>query len=443
MQRISEMLTASRFPLTSNVLDNMKQLSGAEFLVEAPDGSILSRSSDAPSDLTGLKQAGSESGIIDLETPVTVNDRDWFYARVSVPNRRPYQPTMNNLVHVFVSQGDYRERLWRGIKMPLIVAGVTLPLAFIISLAMASNLTRPLTQVRTQVQEIAGGEIHEIPPQNRRDEIGDLIVSFNDMASRLNDHDAKTRQNERLNTLLQMGTAIAHQLKNCVTGSKMAVELLAAEHQTVADSENLKVALRQFKLMKQYIDRFLSIGKADRQTRSAVAPSIDLLEVLKSVVYLLGPMAEHLNVDLSISGTHCESESYRESEFNVHILTDDAEQMMTNLITNAIEAASEHWIESASEHAISHGNRKAWVRVELSLTGDGRVQFSVTDNGAGPPDDISARMLEPFVTGKQEGTGLGLSLVDEIVSSLAGELKWERVDDVTRFLVVFRSASAN
>jgi nitrogen-specific signal transduction histidine kinase len=52
-------------------------------------------------------------------------------------------------------------------------------------------------------------------------------------------------------------------------------------------------------------------------------------------------------------------------------------------------------------------------------------------------------MLEPFVTGKQEGTGLGLSLVDEIVSSIGGDLKWERVDEVTRFLVAFRSAAAN
>ena len=54
-----------------------------------------------------------------------------------------------------------------------------------------------------------------------------------------------------------------------------------------------------------------------------------------------------------------------------------------------------------------------------------KVQMSVTDNGGGFPEDMMARIFEPYVTTKSRGTGLGLAIVKKIVDEHHGELAIE------------------
>ena len=63
----------------------------------------------------------------------------------------------------------------------------------------------------------------------------------------------------------------------------------------------------------------------------------------------------------------------------------------------------------------------------------------MSDRGPGPPDDIAATLFEPFVTGRPENAGLGLSIVREIARAHGGGVEFARHGGATTFRPVPRS----
>lgn len=69
---------------------------------------------------------------------------------------------------------------------------------------------------------------------------------------------------------------------------------------------------------------------------------------------------------------------------------------------------------------------------------DGAVTIQIEDNGAGIPDDIKDKILQPFFTTKKgtQGTGLGLSITHDIVKAHGGELLVKsKKDEGTAFII--------
>jgi nitrogen fixation/metabolism regulation signal transduction histidine kinase len=64
------------------------------------------------------------------------------------------------------------------------------------------------------------------------------------------------------------------------------------------------------------------------------------------------------------------------------------------------------------------------VQTEIAPQG---VRFSVSDNGGGFPEQVKARVFEPYVTTKIKGTGLGLPIVKKIVEEHNGTIKIENI----------------
>jgi C4-dicarboxylate-specific signal transduction histidine kinase len=85
------------------------------------------------------------------------------------------------------------------------------------------------------------------------------------------------------------------------------------------------------------------------------------------------------------------------------------EQVLVNLIRNAIEAVGE-----------CSGTEK-WVWIRLRQIEE-EVELAIEDNGGGVPPDLAERLFEPFETSKLRGMGLGLSLSREIVKAHGGHL---------------------
>jgi signal transduction histidine kinase len=66
---------------------------------------------------------------------------------------------------------------------------------------------------------------------------------------------------------------------------------------------------------------------------------------------------------------------------------------------------------------------------------DRRVDLVVEDTGPGPPEAVRAALMEPFVTGKPEGIGLGLAVAKAVAEAHGGTLSWSRADGRTRFAI--------
>jgi two-component system, NtrC family, nitrogen regulation sensor histidine kinase GlnL len=64
------------------------------------------------------------------------------------------------------------------------------------------------------------------------------------------------------------------------------------------------------------------------------------------------------------------------------------------------------------------------------------IEICVIDNGPGPPADIAEHLFDPFISGKPEGQGLGLALVDKLVRDMGGIIQFAR--EGTPPMTVFR-----
>lgn len=108
------------------------------------------------------------------------------------------------------------------------------------------------------------------------------------------------------------------------------------------------------------------------------------------------------------------------------IINDDAlVQVMINLLKNAAEAledvqAPKIRVETAFRHGMS------------VMIGDGKgsvvlpIEILVIDNGPGVPEHILDHLFNPFITGKRDGQGLGLALVDKLVRDMNGFVQYSR-----------------
>lgn len=426
VQEIGIVLTSTRFPLNTNVLESMSRLSGAQFIVSDQDDVIVTSTRDAPRKFEERLELPANSGNSLAAKLIEVDERRFLYAPVSVLNPPGSRKQRETTAHVFMPQENQSVVFWNASKSPLAVAAIVLPIALVISLALANQVTKPLSCLQQQVEQIAKGNIQQIQSSSRDDEIRDLNLSINEMTLKLQDHERQIRQNERLATLLQLGSGLAHNLRNSATGCRMALEHLANEDESVNQSESMDVARRQLNLMESYIRKFMNLSESDAELKQVKPVNVDLSEMMRRVIFMLRPSASHLNVDL-------QSEEIGTAH-TVLMHEDDALQLMTNLIMNAITAASEN-------PSANGGRQHGQVLVTLARH-DRRIFFSVSDTGPGPPPDIADRLFQPFVSSRQEGTGLGLSLVQEIADRVGGSIAWSRENGKTVFTFRFNQDAA-
>lgn len=108
-------------------------------------------------------------------------------------------------------------------------------------------------------------------------------------------------------------------------------------------------------------------------------------------------------------------------------------QVLLNLIKNAAEALKHN---DGGAIRLETGYRPGLV-VEQA---DGRtsalpIEITVADTGPGAPADIEADIFSPFVSGKREGRGLGLALVDKLVRDMGGRVQYSRARGWTQFRI--------
>jgi signal transduction histidine kinase len=173
--------------------------------------------------------------------------------------------------------------------------------------------------------------------------------------------------------------------------------------------------------MEQYIQRFLQLGKS---SESAAFVPVDLAALIEDLLPLVEPSARHAGVELV----------WRRGDAAA-IVAGNAErlgQTVINLLVNAIEAAAENETK---------GGAAARVQIELAQPAPGRLVLSVSDTGSGPPPHVQQNLFDPFVTGKPDGVGLGLSVAREVAMEHGGEIAWRRAEGLTCFTIELPAAS--
>jgi len=278
------------------------------------------------------------------------------------------------------------------LALGLIAVGVGSALVFFISRAF----TRPLSSLLAGVSALEKGDFTYALDSQGGDEVAELARAFDRMRESL----AKTQQNllesERLATIGRMASSISHDLRHSLAAIVANAEFLCESHLSSAQREELYDEVRMaVGRMTELIDSLLEFSRTTallRPTYGSLLRTVDrAIAAVKS-----NPEFHELAVDVHHAGNVDGWFDHRKLE-----------RAFFNLLLNACESA---------------GGRPAKVAIEISGIHSG-VEIRVVDNGRGIPDSIRESLFEPFVSyGKENGTGLGLTVVQKIVQDHGGDV---------------------
>jgi signal transduction histidine kinase len=412
VRNVAQTLSDTPFPLHKTVLDRMKLLSGADFLLITPDGGRTATLPAETRELPPAEEVVEHWETLRLGPRVVVGERAYLGSGVRLPRRADIPDGAT--LYILYPEELWRSAWWEAVR-PSLFLGVFAGLAsLVLAVAVGEHFSRRVRQLERRTRQIAAGDFSPMPLPGRNDELRDLGRSINEMAEQLARLQEAVQRNERLRLLGQVGGGLAHQLRNGLTGARLALQLHARDCSGSGDGEALAVALRQLTLLEAHLKRFLDLGRTGPSRREPVS----LRALVGETVALLGPRCKHGRIDLRWQPPTAEATVLGDAG---HI-----GQLLLNVVGNAIEAAGPGgWVEVA----LRQESAPAPV-----------VVIEVSDSGPGPPPEVAAKLFEPFVTGKPEGVGLGLAVARQVAEAHGGRITWRRDGDTTRFRIELPAA---
>jgi two-component system, NtrC family, nitrogen regulation sensor histidine kinase GlnL len=207
-----------------------------------------------------------------------------------------------------------------------------------------------------------------------------------------------------------LAVTLAHEIKNPLSGIRGAAQLLEAAVDGGEDRQLIRLICDETDRICALVDRMEEFADG----RPIERRPVNIHQVLERV-RRLGASGFGRRVRFA--------ERYDPSLPEVDGDRDRLVQVFLNLVKNAAEAAprrgGEVRLSTHYQHGLRVGVPHSRERVELPIT------VEVRDNGPGVPEEIAASLFEPFVSGKPQGTGLGLSLVAKIVGDHGGVVEFE------------------
>ncbi|MCA9084065.1 MAG: hypothetical protein KDA81_08425 [Planctomycetaceae bacterium] len=423
--RIVESLADTSFPLTQDIVDRIAEMSGGRIISADDDGAVRAASHVVPDDIARqLKQFAMETPGSDAPHKVVVWDgRSFLTAVIS----RQFDRRTQRLF-VLVPQQTFAHLWWQSMRSSLPVALATLLLALGISIVLSHRVGQRVESVRQLFSRLASGDFPKVDPSGANDEITDLMVSANELSTQLRDMQDELRRTERLELMGQLSGGLAHQLRNSITGARMAVQLHQQNCGSIEDDSMLDAALSQLRLTEEQIQAVLSLQSSPERSESTV--DTNLSELVQDVVTLVSPRIAHWKTDFAVSvddDMHC---SLRQPSA--------VRGAILNLLINAIEAAgvagrvSLSLSQSTSDGessptrpedtvASSTGSTASGTKPPLSRT----VCLEIEDSGPGFMGDWETAS-RPFVTGKPQGIGIGLTIAQHAIDAEDGRLNFAR-----------------
>jgi len=398
--RIAKTLRTTTFPLTQPVLDNIAGLSGAELLLTNSAHQVVASTTRVAG--SGWQPAPA----VLAERPGDLDRIDlggeWYFHRVSELTR-PAQGGEWFHLHVLYPEAAWRRARREAVLPPLLIGAIGAAFTAGLSILLSRRVTRPISRIAELMSDLAAGRYVAATVPTRNDELRDLTLAANGLATQLDELHGAIRRGERLTLLGQLSGGLAHQMRNSAAGARLAIQLHRRAC-SASDRETIDVALRQLELVEEQLVSFLALGKPQQPRQVAC----DLALVVDEVRQLVAANARHRSVELTVEVPPTGAVTTADA--------DQIRQVLINLTLNALDA-------------VERGGR---VRLVLAASADG-LRLAVLDSGRGVRPEVAESLFEPFTTTKPEGVGLGLAVAVRIVAAHGGQLRWSRVDHETCF----------
>jgi signal transduction histidine kinase len=255
---------------------------------------------------------------------------------------------------------------------------------------LAAHLAAPLRRLRRLVDQFGRGDLATRSHSTRKDEIGELSRSFDEMAGRIQTLLSAERR------LLQ---DVSHELRSPLTRLDVAVDLASTSDEP---DEYLGRIKRDIRRLTVLVNELLQLTRAEGD------PSAQNFEAL-ALDELLDGLIDDCEMEAEVKGCS--------------LVRTNAESCLINGQPELLRRA----VENVVRNAIRHAPEETVIEIGLQLNGDVPT-ISVRDHGLGVPDDLLGAIFEPFVRVEGDrsrasgGVGLGLAIARRAVGLHRGRI---------------------
>jgi len=309
-------------------------------------------------------------------------------------------------VHLGVAQERVQQLAWERGRAVLLLLAAGAILAAVLAWIVTHLATVPLRRLAQAATRVGEGDLDARSGVRSFDEVGDLAARFDEMVERLEADQARLQQahqmmirTERLAMVGKVSSGVAHEIGNPLHAARQFVEGLR---------ENPEQSERYIALIEEALRRIYKvIGQmlGFSRERQLEPRSTDINDVVSRA-------ADFLSYDKRIRDTVLEVTLEADLPL-VHVDPDAMGQVVANLLVNALDAVEGGGHIHLSTAAHTNGGPAPCVVV------------SVGDDGPGVPEKVAEHIFDPFFTTKEagRGTGLGLSVSQELLSVQGGRLE--------------------
>ena len=372
----------------------MQRFLDARLIVINTDFQILGTSHELVSELTHLNHADLEP-LLEGTIVKIYGTLDGLYREplltVGYPIRVGDQIVGAALVGTSMAEleATIAEMYW----LTLLFLGASALVGAILIYMSSRAISRPLRQMNEGARVIAGGDFEKRIPVKSKDEVGQLAESFNHMAESL-------QEQERIRRAFISN--LSHDIRSPLTS--MQGFLQAIDDGTVPPEKlhyYLGIVMDESNRLIKMANNILDVNLL--QEAALVPTSFDINSLIRKVVLSFEPQATAKNLHLHCRFAH-ESDMVRADY-------DKIQRVIYNLVDNAVK-----FVQEGGE-----------IVVETNLD-DEAVYVSVQDNGPGISPEDQSQIFDRFFKGDpsrneyKKGSGLGLSIVKELVRAHGGQI---------------------
>ncbi len=303
-------------------------------------------------------------------------------------------------IHINMVLDDYKLLQEKNHLKRILCTLFAFGIGIIFSLLIADKYTEPIKKIAQASKRIAEGELVKIRDRgSRKDEIGVLIRSFNNMVDKLGERkelEEKLKKTEQLSMIGQLSSGIAHEIRNPLNFLSLSVGHIKERilDENINDKDELIKLLddvtKEIYRVNELIHNFLFLGKPITLNKEHVSPDVLLGEVL---FILKDKVRKGINI----------LPACKENDNPIYCDREYMRLCLINLILNAIQAIED----------------KGTVRVECGRE-DSYTYISVIDDGGGIGPEELDKIFEPYYSTKKLGIGLGLTVTKRFVEEHGG-----------------------
>jgi signal transduction histidine kinase len=258
----------------------------------------------------------------------------------------------------------------------------------LLAVALARWVGRPLRAVDNAARDLGEGRLGVRAAGGRGPvEVRRLAASFNTMAA-------------RMEALIHGHRAViadvSHQLRTPLAALRLRLDMLAADADE-ATTADFAAAQQEIARLSRLVDGLLAVARAENAVPQPVPVRVD--EVVADRLAAWTPVAQERQVALT---------AHSRPALVGHLGPGDLEQVLDNLVANALDAVGEGarvGIDARARH--------------------GRVIVTVTDDGPGMSAEAQQTAFHRFSGPETSGTGLGLAIVHRLVTANGGSIRLE------------------